>query len=293
MSKSRKAKTGSVLKKQKPKSQKNRRRLIPVNLQSLGYTCLAFALLAAGVLFTRGQLKSLSSKYWPESAANPSHWQFVIRSSDNSPISDTSQALVITTTRKAVGTGTHDDLLKSAKAVQKLGIFSDVRITKISPNQLIISLIQRQPVFCVEADKIRLVSSLGDIYGFLDMRSGETCPGPILSGLFEDKSSHTLSDGQTLIVDDQTKGMVQEALTLLQDVQKRSVKIEKFHIEKFRGFVVELSSQGTEVALGRAPFVEKLDKLNGILEKLAVRQEQAQRIELDYQGKAFVKLKKM
>ena len=293
MNKSRKAKTGSVLKKQKPKSQKNRRRLISLNFQFLGSLGIVFALVAVGLLFLRGTWPSLVSKYLSEATVNSSKWQFLVRSSDNSPISEASQALVVTTTRKTIGAGTHDDLLKSAKAVQKIGIFSDVRITKISPNQLIISLIQRQPMFCVEADKVRLVSSLGDIYGSIDTRNGDTCPGPILSGLFEDRVSHNLSDGQTLIVDDQTKSMIQEALMLLQDVQKRSVKIEKFHVEKFRGFVAELSSQGTEVALGRAPFVEKLDKLNGILEKLAVRQEQAQRIELDYQGKAFVKLKKM
>jgi hypothetical protein len=293
MKKSRKANQGSVLRKQKPKSSKNRRRLSLSKYKLTGALTVAFTLVAVGYFSAKGLWHPLFSKYLPSPTIASTQWELVVRSSDDQEISEPSQTLVINAARKNLGGGTHDDLVKTAKAVQKLGAFSDVRVTKISPLKVIVSLIQRQPVFCIEADKIRFVSSLGDIYGQLDARSSESCPGPILTGLFEDRSQFTMGEGQTLIVDDQTKMMLQEALALLQDTKKRSINISKFHVEKFRGFVTELTTQGTEGSLGRAPFVEKLDKLSGILEKLAVRQEQAQRIELDYQGKAFVKLKKM
>ena len=63
---------------------------------------------------------------------------------------------------------------------------------------------------------------------------------------------------------------------------------------RFRGFFVILEAQETRFQVpGRAPFAGKLDKLQGILSKLDAKGEVAQRVELDYQGKAFIKLKKM
>ena len=293
MSKSRKANQGSVLRKQKPKQNKTRRRLSFYNPKTLSLLAISASLVSLGYFGAKGALMPMFSRHFPSAMVDSTNWQLIVRSSDDQTISDVSQNMVISTARKHLGGGTREDLVKTARAVQKLGIFSDVRVTKISPFQVIVSIIQRNPVFCIEADKIRFVSTLGDIYGQLDTNHGDTCPGPVLTGMFEERKQFTMGDGQTLVVDDQTRVMLQEALTLLQDTGRKSLNISKFHVERFRGFVAELSSQGTEVALGRAPFAEKLDKLSGILEKLAVRQEQAQRIELDYQGKAFVKLKKM
>ncbi|MBM4251013.1 MAG: hypothetical protein FJ146_03505 [Deltaproteobacteria bacterium] len=293
MSKSRKANQGSVLRKQKPKTNKNRRRLALSKWKTLALLGVAVSLVSLGYFAAKGTLTPLISGHFPSTIGAATNWDLLVRSSDDQRISDASRALVISTARKSLGGGTHEDLVKTARAVQKLGVFSDVRVTKISPFQVIVSIIQRNPVFCIEADKIRFVSTLGDIYGHLDTNHGEACPGPVLTGLFEDRQQFSMGEGQTLVVDDQTRVMLQEALTLLQDTKKKSINISKFHVERFRGFVAELTSLGTEVALGRAPFAEKLEKLGGILEKLAVRQEQAQRIELDYQGKAFVKLKKM
>jgi len=45
--------------------------------------------------------------------------------------------------------------------------------------------------------------------------------------------------------------------------------------------------------LGQSPFGPHLDRLDKIMAKLKSKNQIAERIELDYQGKAFIKLKKM
>ena len=58
-------------------------------------------------------------------------------------------------------------------------------------------------------------------------------------------------------------------------------------------FFVVMKDNEAEVALGRPPFAEKLVKLGELINKLSKKGDVASRIELDYQGKAFIKLKKM
>ena len=291
MSKGRKSRRESVLTRQKPRNQKSRWRSLKARV--IGITL--FCGVAAGGAFIYGKNRFQRSNLSVKSARviDPNSWDLVLKLGEHTSISDQARSDLLNTTRHLLGQGLHENLETAAKAIQKLGSYADVRVTKIAPFNVIISLTKREPVFCVESDKLRLVSTLGEIYGQVDQSAGETCPGPVLSGVFEDKLPVELGEDLTVTVDSTTKLLLREAITLLQDAQKKDLVLEHLQLQKFRGFVCELAATDSEVALGRAPFVEKLDKLKGILDKLALRQEQAQRIELDYQGKAFVKLKKM
>ena len=181
MSKSRKSNQGSVLKKQKPKAQKSRRK--PNRIPLIWPVLLGLALLGFG-FWGVTQLMPNLGRYLPKWESGHELWDIAIRSSDQSEILDQSRSIVLNSAKRFLGRGTHEDLSATAKAIQKIGNFSDIRITKVAPRRVIISLIQRQPVFCVEADKIRLVSSLGDIYGIVQGSPAENCPGPLLTGLF-------------------------------------------------------------------------------------------------------------
>ena len=291
MTKGRKNRRDSVLTKQKPRNQKSRGRPLKTRLIAIALFCGVAAIGVFVFSKTRFQHSSLAVK--SARVIDPNSWDLALKLGEHTSISDQARSDLLTTARHLLGQGSHEDLEKAARGIQKLGSYADVRVTKIAPFNVIISLTKREPVFCVESDKLRLVSTAGEIYGQVDPSAGEVCPGPVLSGVFEDKIPVELGDDLTVAVDSATKVLLREALTLLQDARKKDLVLEHLQVQKFRGFVCELAATKTEVALGRAPFAEKLEKLKGILDKLALRQEQAQRIELDYQGKAFVKLKKM
>ena len=76
-------------------------------------------------------------------------------------------------------------------------------------------------------------------------------------------------------------------------VRDSNHKIKSIEFKRFRGFFVVLQTSETEVALGRSPFSGKLVRLHEILKRLEKTSSTAARIELDYQGKAFIKEKKL
>ncbi|MCX6104762.1 MAG: hypothetical protein NTY08_02910 [Proteobacteria bacterium] len=291
MSKGRKSRRESVLTRQKPRNQKSRWRSLKARVIGIALFCGVVA--GGAFIYSKNRFQRSNLSVKSARVIDPNSWDLVLKLGEHTSISDQARSDLLNTTRHLLGQGSHEDLEMAAKAIQKLGSYADVRVTKIAPFNVIISLTKREPVFCVESDKLRLVSTLGEIYGQVDQSAGEACPGPVLSGVFEDRLPVELGEDLTVTVDSTTKLLLREAITLLQDARKKDLVLEHLQLQKFRGFVCELAATKTEVALGRAPFVEKLDKLKGILDKLALRQEQAQRIELDYQGKAFVKLKKM
>ena len=239
MSKSSKARRESVLTRQKPRNHKSRK--WPLKTRLIG--AALFCVVVAGGHFTYSnmRLKRLSLADKGDRRIDPNDWDLTLKLGEHTSISDQTRSDLLIATRHLLGRGSHDDLDKAARAIQKLGAYADVRVTKIAPFNVIISLTKREPVFCIESDKLRLVSTLGEIYGQVDKNAGEVCPGPILSGVFEDKFPVELGEDLTVTVDSNTKVLLREALTLLQDARKKDLVLEHIQFQKFRGFVGELA----------------------------------------------------
>ncbi len=220
-------------------------------------------------------------------------WQFSLKLRDDLPLSESAQTQIIATARSLIGGASLAELTKAGLAIQKLDAYADVRLVKVSGRMIAISVTPRHAALCIEADLWRYISTTGEVYGQVPDGQSNTCPGPILTGVFEHGRRFSTAGDLTMILNSEERALTKEAVELLAEGHAKGFSFAKLEVRRYRGFFAQLPPQGTEVALGRAPFAPKLDKLQGILDKLAKRKEQALRIELDYQGKAFIKLKKM
>jgi len=277
----------SVLKRQRPRVKR------PVWTRPMfkGLVLGAAALMLSALIY-RGLSPSKKQDVVPPALAK-ADWQFSLKLRDDLPLSEAAQAQIIATARSLIGDASLAELTKAGLAIQKLDAYADVRLVKVSARMIAISVTQRHAALCIEADLLRYISTTGEVYGQVPDGQSNSCPGPTLTGVFEHGRRLTAAGDLTMILNSEERALTKEAVELLAEGRARGFSFAKLEVRRYRGFFAQLLPQGTEVALGRAPFAPKLDKLQGILDKLAKRQEQALRVELDYQGKAFIKLKKM
>ena len=144
---------------------------------------------------------------------------------------------------------------------------------------------------CVEADQIRYIGTDGAIYG--SPNPSESCPGPILRGVFETGRKYQFNRDATLTLSQEELNIALQSLALMGALETAQLSPSTINYAKFRGFIVTLQGSSTEISLGFPPFEGRLQKLSQLLERIATSGSEALRIELDYQGKAFVKLKKI
>lgn len=197
-----------------------------------------------------------------------------------------------------LGNGEPSDLRMVAEEIQKAGSFASVHIVRTGSQQAVIRIEPRVPLLCLSADKLYYVTADGDAYLPGHRAKIETCPGPIIRGIFdEDESVPSMADDLALHLTVEAKARLKHAADLLNAARQLGLDPAAFDFEPYRGYVLTMAAPegeaGLVVAIGRAPFADRLVKLKDLLDKLAAKHEQAARIELDYQGKAFIKLKKM
>ncbi len=287
----------SVLAKQKPKKAGKKKRNdggIPFKWQ----LAAAAAFLGLG-LYGTYRLKQRAIN-WLASTDKAIDWRISLKPEDGATVSDQTWSTIYDTARKTLGHGSSEELKRTAAAIQRLDAFARVSVVRLSQQDVAIEVRARQPVLCVKADQLRLVGAAGEVFGSPE-KDGIPCPGPVVAGVFDERASgatggkrFTLAEDFTLEVSPEEHDGLKEAVALQAEAKRRQVKIRTMDFQKFRGFLVVLAEpDGLELELGRAPFGPKLEKLDGLLRKLHEKGEQAARIELDYQGKAFIKLKKM
>lgn len=282
----------SVLSRQKP------RRSGRAKLPRMGATWrllrLPLALLAMALLAWWG-LRA-GRREWRElmaSRAGRISWKVDLRLDAEHPLSERKADEIIRLAKDILETGKQDELQELAAAVQHLDAFGQAHVLRVALDRVVVSVRPRVPIMCAEVDRLRLVSEAGEIYGVAGVDGAPTCPGPRLVGILPSTDKVQVTSNQTLQLAPDAQTAVQEAIALVQEGTARGFTFSLLEFRRYRGYFAHVSGLETEVALGRAPFAEKLDKLRTLLDKLAARGEVAQRIELDYQGKAFVKLKKL
>ena len=278
----------SVLTRQKPR--RGRKQPLRVRLKFWGLVALACLLVAtSGYGFYRFKTRGV----FVADASHPTDWRVSIKPGGDGPLSEAAIEQITQAAKHNAGDGSRQNLERAAEAIQQLDSYSSVSLIKLAPDHLAVHVKRRAPLFCVEADRMRFVTTDAVVFGTVDTSKVGSCPGPVLAGLFEDHGKFNAKADLTLIVDKEERLVLQEAVELLKAARERRLVLARMNYRRFRGFFVILDSKDTEVSMGRSPFAGKLDKLQGILSKLEAKGEVAQRIELDYQGKAFIKLKKM
>jgi hypothetical protein len=225
-------------------------------------------------------------------------WQVEIKLIAGEALSPDLASDVLGMAKDGLGDGTPSELRDLAEEIQKAGSFSAVHVLRTGPHAAVIQIEPRVPVLCLQLDRLYYVTSKGDAY--LPGRNAkiETCPGPVLSGVLgENDPQPSLADDLALELKPDAGSKLRDAVDLLAHAATFGLTPAHIAFEPYRGYSMTMgaAADGTalEVAIGRAPFADRLAKLKDLLDKLAAKQEQAARIELDYQGKAFIKLKKM
>lgn len=278
----------SVLRRQMPKRAKKQ----PLGKRLKFYG--GVALIAAGVgAFTYGAYRFKTLGVFVADRPDRIDWQVSLKAADEQPLPTERMEDITATVRKLAGDGSRKSLARAAEAVQKLDSYAQVNVIKLSPTALAVQVKRRNPAFCVDADRLRFVAADGTVYGTPDPAKPESCQGPTLTGVFDERRRFAMKSDLTLAIDADDRQVLREAAELLRVSREKKLPFAQMSFRKFRGFFVTLPGTGAEVALGRSPFPGKLDKLSGILSKLEAKGQVAERIELDYQGKAFIKSKKM
>jgi hypothetical protein len=272
----------SVLAKQRPKKSRKKAGFFRDNLRLLLIGSAAAVILGGTIFFL------ISPKHHAIAGKNQD-WKLTVRAEDKSLLEGVEEKAIIEAVKQHVGNGSRAELLKAVGSVKAMETFAKVHLVRTGENTLTLYYAKRVPVMCYRADKDTwLVSDQAEIYG---SASGSGCPGPLLSGVIEDKKNRSSRYGVMQLVPEEQK-QIEAAINLLSVLRKHGHQPSSLTYEKYRGFYINLEGLETDIALGNPPFDTKLEKLGEVLEKIKSKGEVAQRIELDFQGKAFIKLKK-
>ncbi len=183
------------------------------------------------------------------------------------------------------------DIDQIAKRLHKGTDLERIHIFRPTPEQLIVSLKKRIPVLSVMADRLRFLTRDGVVYG--EIHDNQT-PLIRLNGVFSGRSDDhfELSETNSLVTSENEKNVLSEAVELNDVVQARGLMVDFIEFQEYRGFVIHLADENIEVAIGRKPFDMRLKRLQTTIDQLKKNGILFSRIELDYDGKAFIKEKK-
>ncbi|MBF0440461.1 MAG: hypothetical protein HQK54_01015 [Oligoflexales bacterium] len=186
----------------------------------------------------------------------------------------------------------HPSIEDAARELQKKFLAERASIFILDKNKIVVTISLRTPIMLVETDKIRYLTKSGAIYG--EAEKPETENLPVLSGIFSQRETpfQFLPDNSLELREDE-KTLVSEAIQLLNISRNKGFDLIKIGYIIYRGFSMILEENQTEIIIGRSPFSTSIDRLGHILIKLKEKGSIAARIELDYNGKAFIKEKNL
>lgn len=225
------------------------------------------------------------------------HWDVQIMDGDGDPLSDDLRKDIYRISARTLKSGSPSDLASLISGVEALGTLEQVSVVRPRYQSVVVKASVRKPAMMVTVGpKTRYLTVDGTVYGELsdDFTAPAAQPTLVtLSGIFETRSGGFQFDhSMRLIVSPDEKTLLLDGLQLGKLVSKQSLEVKSINHQGYRGFAIVLTD-GTEVVLGPAPFEYKLEKLLSILGKLKSQGSTASRIELDYDGKAFIKERKI
>jgi len=272
----------SVLSRQRPKKSRKKGGFLWSNMSIFFGCTLGFVILA-------GTFYYLFAKKPTVVTGKNRNWKLTIKAEDRSLLGNQEEQAIIQAVKLHVTEGEPSDLLKAISTIKTDETFAKVHFVRTGLEELTLYYAKRVPIMCYQGDHLRFISNAAEIYGFVD--DPQKCPGPVVTGILDERKKSAKNAVLTLTTEEQknTENAIQ--LTKILAYYKHEPTLLSF--EKYRGFYINIKDLETDIALGNPPFETKLEKLGEVLKKISSKGEVAQRIELDFQGKAFIKMKKM
>ena len=177
------------------------------------------------------------------------------------------------------------DLKELSHKVQNKFNFKSVSIHINANNEVFFKLSKHRPKLMVKYGKERIFTESQKL---IDVDNYSVEGLPILTGLSPiDKIEYKGDRSIYLPINDLE--IIQKANLLIEKALGYNIKYKKINYDEFRGFSGQLLKNNYSVVLGFPPFEPKYKKLNRIIYELKTQGKFSANIELDYQGKAFVK----
>jgi cell division septal protein FtsQ len=262
----------------------------------------ALVIVLVGVIVTTlglrmlDQLKDVASYVNSIIVLTPKDWHVEVMANDGTPLAENIKRDIYRVAGRTLKSGSAEELRKLAKQTEALGMLDKVRVIRPLPNTVLISADLRRPALLVNTgSKNRFLSLDGTVFGDSADNSGNpfgVSPTVILNGIFEHRPNPSVDDSLRVMTNSDEQRHLLESIEIWQRSSESMLEVKQIQFQKFRGYSIHLSD-GTDVVLGLKPFDYKLKKLRGILDNLKRDGIAAARIELDYEGKAFIKERKL
>ncbi len=161
-----------------------------------------------------------------------------------------------------------------------------IQLIQTAPDKLAIATEVFTPKLIVDLDRLRFVTEDGIIFGTAAATEGSGLP--VLKGLYKN-APFTKSENETLVLSPANQRIVEEALLAIQEGARYNIQYRSLNYDEFRGLSGDLLEPAYRITIGFRPFDAKYLKLEKVIGSLKDRGLTSASIELDYNGKAFVK----
>lgn len=176
-------------------------------------------------------------------------------------------------------------LLAYTQKLQEISGASSIQLIRTGEDRIVIRSHERQPVLRIAADKIRLITAEGLVYGVAEA-SQESLP--ILTGLLDVKGRKvTLEQDGSAVLRPEEQQAIQAALVFSSENETNRYGFKNLEWLPYRG--IEARNEDWDVVFGMPPYGERYQKLVKIISDLNKKGVTAAKVELDYPDKAFVK----
>jgi hypothetical protein len=226
----------------------------------------------------------------------PNEWNIEVAGVSGDRLPDDLRNEIYRVAQKIVKTGSALELFTLSRQIESIGRLDAVKVIRPVANTIIIQASVRRPALLVEVGgKIRFLTIDGTVFGDAaqaNSDNGAANPTVLVSGIFESRSSLAVDSSLRLPLVQEERQHLADAIDIWQKTTAAGVDVRAIKYMRFRGFTITLPDT-TEIILGLNPFDYKISKLRSILDGLKRDGIVATRIELDYDGKAFIKEKRL
>lgn len=191
---------------------------------------------------------------------------------------------------KLQSSASSESLYRIAQRLQKKYQAKQVSIVQTAEDHLHVHFYFYQPKMVVKADRLRFLASDGTVFGTAEDEDLNRLP--MLEGVFFERSKSIpfRFEAGRLLTNKSEDSILKDSLKILATTKDR-LAFKKLTYNKIDGFLIENGLFFNRAYIGSDNFDKKIDNLINILNKIKQKNSYAEKIELDYSGKAFVKEK--